>query len=239
MAISDQYRALTFDVGGTIFDWHSTIRDEVAAFAASKSVEVDAAEFANDWRRGLFTDVMPKVRSGELPPMNIDGMHRIVLDTLLEASDFGEVSEQERRELNLAWHRLGAWPDAPAAIERLRNRYTVAVLTILSFSLAVDSSKHAGVQWDAIMSCEFLGHYKPAPEAYEAGVRMLGLEPSQVMMVAAHPGDLAAARNAGLGTAYVPRPGEWGEHDDRDLSTDEAFDVIAQDFPDLATQLGA
>ncbi len=229
-------RALTFDVGGTVFDWHSTIRDEVTRLAAERGVELDAPRFANDWRRRMF-EILDTVRGGELPSMNADEMHRRALDDVAVKHPKLELSENDRDELNLIWHRLNVWKDAPQAIEQLRSRYTVVVLTILSWSLVVDSSKAAGVQWDGIISCEFLSHYKPNAEAYVAGVRLLGVEPQQAMMVAAHPGDLRAAMAAGLRSAYVPRPGERGEGNDPDLSPQPDFDINARDFPDLARQL--
>ena len=229
-------KALTFDVGGTVFDWHSTIRDEVRRIATEREVEVDAAQFANDWRRGMFAN-LTKVRSGELPWMNADEMHRRALDDIATKHPALELSSAQRDELNMIWHRLNFWKDAPDAIEELRSRYTVVVLTILSWSLVVDSSKNAGIGWDGIISCEFLGHYKPDAAAYHAGVKLLGVEPHEAMMVAAHHGDLRAAMAAGLHSAYVPRPGEQGEGNDGDLSPQPDFDVNGADFPDLAKKL--
>lgn len=229
-------RALTFDVGGTVFDWHATIRDAVREAAQANGVPLDAARFANDWRRRML-QLVGQVRAGALPWHNADQLHRRTLDDLLEGSPLAGLGEDERVALVQVWHRLRAWPDAAAAVERLRRRYTVVVLSILSFSLLVDSSKHAGIAWDGIISCEFIGRYKDDPVAYETGVRWLGLRPEQVLMVAAHPWDLHGARRVGLRTAYVPRPGEWGEPETRDLAPDPAFDIAAHDFPDLAARL--
>ena len=229
-------KALTFDVGGTIFDWHHTIREEVERLAQARGVEIDCASFTNNWRWRMFA-LLGQVRSGDLPWMNADELHRRALDDMIETYPALDLTTAERDELNRVWHRLRVWPDAPQALEHLRRRYTVVVLTILSWALVVDSSKTAGITWDGILSCEFLGHYKPDPEAYHAGVRLLGLAPHEAMMVAAHPGDLRAAKEAGLHTAYVPRPGERGEGNDPDLSPQPDFDVNATDFHDLARQL--
>ncbi len=230
-------KSLTFDVGGTVFDWHGTIRDAVQESARAKSLTVDAAGFANAWRRRMLS-MVGEVRSGALPWLNADAMHRRALDIVLESSPLAALSPAERDSLTTAWHRLRAWPDAAAAIERLRSRYTVVVLSILNFSLLVDSSKFAGIQWDGIISCEFGGRYKDDPVAYTSAVTWLGLEPAQVMMVAAHPGDLQGAMRAGLLSAYVPRPGEWGEPETRDLTPPPGLDVCSTSFADLASQLG-
>ena len=234
----DAIKVLTFDVGGTVFDWHRTVRDEIAAMSRGKGFSVDAAEFTNDWRRTVFRDVLPAVRRGELPFMNIDAVHRIVLDRLLEERGIQGLDEIEKHELTYAWHRIKAWPDCRSGLARLRSRFTVSGLSVLSLSLLVSTAKAAYLHWDALVPCEFLGHYKPAPLAYQKGVELLGFKVQEAMMVAAHPSDLRGARNAGLRTAYVPRPGEYGDNDDRVLESGEEFDVVAKDFNDLAVKLG-
>jgi 2-haloacid dehalogenase len=229
-------KALTFDVGGTIFDWHHTIRGEVKRLAQVRGVEIDCVDFTNKWRWRMF-ELLGQVRSGALPWMNADELHRRALDDMAVKHPVLHLTTAERDELNQIWHRLRAWQDAPQALERLRNRYTVVVLTVLSWAIVVDCSKRAGITWDGILSCEFLGHYKPDAEAYHVGVRLLGIEPHEAMMVATHSGDLRAAKTAGLHTAFVPRPGERGEGNDPDLSPQPDFDVNATDFDDLARQL--
>jgi 2-haloacid dehalogenase len=229
-------RALLFDVGGTVFDWHSTIRDEVQTLVTARGGQVDAPRFANDWRRRMF-ELLGEVRAGKRQTANADALHRLALDDVLAMHTGLVLSSGERDELNDVWHRLSAWSDAPAANERLRSRYTFVVLTVLSWAIVVDSSKHAGINWDGILSCEFLGHYKPDPEAYRAGMRLLRLRPKQAMMVAAHPGDLRAAMATGMRAAYVPRPGERGAGNAPDLSPQPDFEVNAADFSDLAAKL--
>lgn len=128
-------------------------------------------------------ELLGQVRNGELPWMNADELHRRALDDMVEKYPTLDLTPDERDELNHVWHRLRVWQDAPQALERLRSRYTVVVLTILSWAIVVDSSKRAGIIWDGILSCEFLGHYKPDPEAYHAGVRLLGIAPHEAMMV--------------------------------------------------------
>lgn len=229
-------RALAFDIGGTVFDWHHTVKDEVSRLAGERSVAVDAGQFANDWRRRQF-ELLAQVRSGGRPWTNGDELYRLALDDVLLAHGSLDLPPPERDALTDVWHRQRAWPDAPAAIAALRGHYTVVVLTVYSLAISVDSSKAAGISWDAVFSCEFLGHYKPDPESYQAAARLLRLRPGEVMMVAAHPSDLRAAMAAGLRSAYVPRPGERGAGNDGDLSPQVDFDVNALDFADLARRL--
>ena len=229
-------KALTFDIGGTVFDWHSSIRDEVHRLATERGVEVNGAQFANEWRREMFK-MLAKVRGGALPWMNADQIHRRVLDDVAPRYPALELIDSDLDELNQIWHHLNVWEDAPPAIEQLRSRYTVVVLTVLSWSIAVDSSKERNIGWDGIISCEFLGNYKPDAPAYHAGVKLLGIEPNEAMMVAAHYGDLRAAMKAGLRSAFVPRPGERGEGGDFETEPQPTFDINSKDFADLANQL--
>ena len=230
-------KALTFDVGGTVFDWHGTIRDEIERLARDKGIPVDAAGFTNDWRRGML-EMVGLVRDGRLPWMNADELHRRALDELLPRSPLSGLTDSERDDLTRAWHRLRAWPGAAAAVERLRRRYTVVVVSILSFAPLVESSKRAGIHWDGIISCEFIRRYKDDPVVYATALGWLGLKPEQAMMVAAHTRDLHGAMRVGLRSAYVPRPGEWGLPETRDLTPPPGIDIAAGDFDELATRLG-
>ena len=231
-------KALTFDVGGTVFDWRGAIQEEVTRLAAQQGADVDVPRFATDWRTWMF-DTLARVRSGELSWRNADRIHRDVLDDVLDKHSELKLSTSERDELNEVWHRLSSWPDAASAIERLRGRYTTIVLTVLSYSIAVDCSKHNGIGWDGILSCEFLGHYKTDSEAYLTALKLLRVDPSEAMMVAAHARDLRGAKAAGLHTAYVHVKGESdvppGSSDVESSSSE--FDVVAVDFPDLADKL--
>ena len=229
-------KALAWDIGGTIFDWHNTIKGEVSAIADAQGVELDAAAFTNMWRFTMFKRLQ-LVRRGDLPWLNADQLHRRVLDEVMDAHPQLKLDMNERDELNQVWHRMNAWSGSAECLEALRSRYKVTVLTVMSWAIAVDCSKHNGISWDGILSCEFLGHYKPEPEAYQASARYLGLDISEVMMCAAHKGDLQAAARAGMPTAYVPVLGERGEGNDPDMSPDPSFTINATDFPDLTRQL--
>jgi len=228
----DGIKVLTFDVGGSIFDWQTATRTAVRALAAERGVEVDDRAFCFTWRRRMF-EQLAEVRHGKRPWQNADAIHRAVLDELAEEYPSLELTGEDRDALNRAWHRMDVWEDVPESLAALRERYVVAILTVLSLSIVVDSSKHAGIDWDAYLSCEFLGVYKPEAEAYRAGARLLGATPEETMMVAVHPPDLAAAQRAGLRAAYVkPKLEEMGSRGDTG-----GFEVIAEDYRDLARQL--
>jgi len=236
--VANSVRALTFDVFGTVVDWRSSIIREGQILSANKGFEVDWAEFADRWRGG-YTPAMNRVRSGELPWTKIDDLHRLILDELVEEFNLSGLSEQELDHFNKAWHRLTPWPDTVSGLNRLKTKYIITTLSNGNVSLLTNMAKNAGLPWDAVLSAELAKHYKPAPEAYLTAADLLSLPPEQVMMVAAHPGDLRAAARAGLRTAYVIRPLERGPGREVDRNEDGEFDYTADDFVDLALQLGA
>jgi 2-haloacid dehalogenase len=230
-------KALTVDVFGTVTDWHSTIIREGERFGSQKQIYVDWGQFARAWRSG-YEPAMGRVRRGELPWTKMDTLHRMILDDILADFPILELSEYERNHFNRVWHRLDAWSDVVGGMLRLKSKYIVAALSNGNVSLLTNMAKHAGIPWDCILSAELARHYKPDREVYETAAHLLDLEPPSILMVAAHRHDLEGARAVGFRTAFIPRPLEWGPEGGADTATDGEFDIIAQDFHDLATQLG-
>ncbi len=229
-------KGLFFDVGGTVFDWKNTAREKIQELADAKAHTIDSEAFANDWRGEMFK-VHTQVRHGNLPWVNADGMHLRALENLTDK--YPLLTTIDRMSLvKSTWHHLKAFAGAPEAINRLRTKYTVVVLTILSWESIVSSSKVARVHWDGILSCEFLGYYKPSLQAYLRGISLLGLQPAEAMMVAAHEGDLAAAQAAGLHTAYVNVPEEDNIAEGFGQPGTTDFDIEAKDFEGLCQKLG-
>lgn len=231
-----QIRALTFDVFGTVVDWRTAITREVAAVAAAHGRPVDAAAFADAWRAG-YQPAMARVRSGELGWTKIDDLHRLILDDLLVRFGLRGLAEQEIEQLNRAWHRLDPWPDAVAGLARLRTKYIVATLSNGNISLLVNMAKHAGLPWDCVLSAELARRYKPDPEVYRTAADLLGLASHQVMMVAAHPADLLAARAVGLRTAFVARPTEYGPAQTTERLAEPQVDIAVESFVELAQRM--
>ena len=230
-------RAMTFDVFGTVVDWRTSITREGEAVGRRHGIRADWSAFADDWRGG-YGPAMQRVRGGELGWTKIDNLHRMILDQLVPKYGLEGLSNDDLDELNRAWHRLTPWPDTVAGLTRLRKGYVLASLSNGNVALLVNMAKNAGLPWDAVLSAELAQQYKPAREVYLKAADLLGLEPEQVMMVAAHKGDLRASAEVGFRTAYVPRPTEYGPHVERDLTPDPDFDLVATDFNDMAAQLG-
>ena len=231
-------KALVFDTFGTVVDWRTSITQEIEALVRRKGSTVDGAKFADAWRAG-YRPSMDRVRTGQLPWTKLDRLHRMTLDKIL--IDFGitGLSEAETDVLNRAWHRLRPWPDAVAGLTRLKKRFIIAPLSNGNISLMTNMAKHSGLPWDCILGAELARHYKPDREVYQSAADFLDIKPAEVMMVAAHSGDLRAAKDVGLRTVFVPRPLEYGPNGKPDLKADSPVDISAKDFNDLASQLGA
>jgi len=229
-------KALTFDVFGTTVDWRGSLIREGEQWGTARGLQVDWPRFVDSWRAG-YAPAMDQVRKGLLPWMNLDQLHRKILDRLFAEYKIDGLSETEKEHFNKAWHRLHPWPDSAAGLTRLKTRFILSTLSNGNVSLLVEMAKFASLPWDAILCAEIFRHYKPDSETYLGAAEMLGCKPQEVMMVAAHPSDLRAAQRLGLRTAFVPRPREHGDRNP-DATTDTDFDVIATDFVDLAEKLG-
>ena len=230
-------RALVFDVFGTVVDWRASIAREVARVAEARGVVVDGGGFADAWRAG-YQPAMHRVASGEAPWATIDVLHREILETLLPRFDLDGLDERERAHLTAAWHRLDPWPDSVAGLHRLKRHWPIGTLSNGNVALLVDLARHGGLPWDAVLSAELIGKYKPDLAVYRMAARLLGIADGELVLVAAHPSDLDAARAAGLMTAYVERPMEYGPAHRGEAVAPGRFDWQARDFADLAAQLG-
>lgn len=232
-ASSIPVQVLVFDVFGTVVDWHGSLVRELAALAPA----VDGDAFALAWRAG-YQPAMEQVRSGAQGWTRLDELHRSILDGLLPRFGLDHLDEAARQQLNRAWHRLDAWPDSVAGLTRLKQRFTLCSLSNGNLGLLTDMAKRAGLPWDCVLSAEVFRAYKPDPAVYLGAAAVFDLDPSQVLMVAAHHEDLAAARACGLRTAYIERPLEFGPAHPKDVSPQPGTDWHAGSLIDLAHQLG-
>ena len=230
-------KAVTFDVFGTVVDWRTSIAREVESLAVKKKFAVDGQRFADAWRK-LYQPSMTEVRDGKVPWTVLDDLHRMNLLQVLETFGIDQLAEEEIEHLNRAWHRLDPWPDAVAGLQRLKQHYIIGTLSNGNVALIVNMAKFSELPWDVVLGAEIARHYKPQPEAYLKSAEILGLEPRECMLVAAHNGDLAAAGRCGFQTAFVPRPTEYGSEQTTDLAAEYDCDLVAGDFIELAQILG-
>jgi 2-haloacid dehalogenase len=227
-------KALVFDVFGTLVDWRSGVTRDVERLLARDHPDLDGASFADAWR-ARYQPSMEDVRTGRRAWVDLDALHSESLDRVLE--QFGiSVNLETRHALVLAWHRLDAWPEVPDALARLRERFLMAPVSNGHVALMVALARRNRIQWDAVLGAEFVRDYKPRPEVYLSAVRALGCPAVDVLMVACHSSDLAAAAACGLSTAHIARPDEHGTGRG-EAKPEVPVDFVATDLNDLAGQL--
>jgi 2-haloacid dehalogenase len=229
-------KALFFDVFGTLMDWRGSIAREARAILEPRGHTLDWFAFADAWR-GEYQPAMEEVRGGKIPFSKLDVLHRRNLERILPRFGITALPEETARALNLAWHRLDAWPDVPRGMSRLKKRYWLAPVSNGNISLMVDLARKNSLPWDAILGAEIAGDYKPKPRVYLASAEAFDLPPVECLMVAAHSNDLKHAAACGLRTAHLARPDEHGP------GTGEAkpsvpVDFAAKSLEHLADQLG-
>lgn len=228
-------KALAFDTGGTILDWHGGISRAFAAAGSRRGVVADWPAITNEYRRRSLRKMIGQVN----PAFDFDDVHRETLEEVVKDFGLEALTPEDRDAIWRAWYALDAWPDFPQVLARLRQRFTVVSLTLLTTSLVISVSRKNFLQWDAIISCQMTGFHKPHPEAYQRAAQWLALDPEEILMVACHNFDLNAARACGYRSAFVRRRAEWGPEQPPDPVPNPAHDFIVESFPDLAGRLGA
>jgi len=229
-------KALIFDVFGTLVDWRNGVAREAQRILVPLGYDIDWLAFADAWR-SLYQPSMEEVRAGREAWVRLDVLHRRMLEQIRPTFGLDDLDEQVADELNLAWHRLDAWPDVVPGLDRLKQGFLLAPCSNGNISIMVDLARRNGISWDAILGAETARDYKPSPTVYLNSAAALNLRPEEVMMVAAHSGDLRAAAANGLRTGHVGRPGESGPGTG-ESSPRVPVDVAAQDFEEFAAQLG-
>jgi 2-haloacid dehalogenase len=229
-------KVLAFDVFGTVVDWRGGVAAEMAAIAKERQLTVDAPAFADGWR-SKYLPYLSRIRSGEMRWQVLDGVHRASLGELIGELSIKSLTEADLDRLVFAWHHLPPWPDAVGGMSRLRSRYVLTTLSNGGMAHLVDLNRAAQLPFDCVLSVELVRTYKPDPRVYRLVPDLLAVRPEESMMVASHSYDLAAAAREGMRTAFVRRPHEWGTGKPEKL--DISVDIVADDFLDLASQLGA
>ena len=236
MAPKADVKVLAFDVFGTVVDWRGGVAAEIAAVAQERRLSVDAGAFADAWR-SKYLPYLLRIRNGEMPWQVLDGVHRASLRELVPEMSLQSLTEADLDRLVHAWHHLPAWPDSVEGMSRLRPGYVLTTLSNGGMAHLVELNRAAHLPFDCVLSVELVRTYKPDPRVYRLVPELLAVRPEESMMVASHAYDLAAAAEQGMRTAFVRRPQEWGTGKAEPL--DISVDIVADDFLDLATQLGA
>ncbi|MEM9522775.1 MAG: haloacid dehalogenase type II [Pseudomonadota bacterium] len=231
-------QAFIFDVFGTLVDWRMGVAAVAGRFFSERKVTVDPYAFAVFWR-SRYQPAMDRIRTGRRSYVALDRLHRENLDETITHFDLDAVFDTAARDaFNHAWEQLPAWPDVLPGLEALRPYGLLAPCSNGSIALMSRLARFTGIEWDAIVGADIAQDYKPEARVYLASCAALGLPPECVTMVAAHNDDLTAARQAGLKTAFIPRPMEHGGRRSTDAEPTEDWDFVVDRIGGLAVRHG-
>ena len=238
MSDLSQVKALIFDVFGTVVDWRTSLIADFSVWGEKRGIKADWTALVDGWRAVYAASIDDVRKHPERGYVILDTLHRRSLEKLFEQLSISGLSEVDLHYLTMGWHRLHPWADSVAGLTRLKSKYIISPLSNGNVALLTEMAKFAGLPWDLIMSAELFKHYKPDPETYLGAAKLLCLKPEQVMMVAAHNGDLRAAQKNGLKTAFVARPTEYGPLQKHDFEAQGDWDIVAKDFGGIADKMG-
>jgi 2-haloacid dehalogenase len=227
-------KALFFDVFGTLVDWRTGVSRDAESILKPLGYSIDWKAFADAWR-DEYQPGMEEVRSGRIPYTKLDVLHRRMLQTILPRFGLEKLDAPVLDQLTLAWHRLDAWKDVPTGLAKLRQRYLIAPVSNGNVALMSDLARRNNVHWDAILGADLARDYKPKAAVYLAAVDAFNLQPGQCMMCAAHSGDLKAAAENGLRTAFIARPEEHPGLSETAPSL--TVDIVVRSTEELAAKL--
>jgi 2-haloacid dehalogenase len=224
-------RTLTFDAFGTILDLGGSHAQRLREFMKAKNAKITADELWEQWRQRQRIEQYQDNQFYAGHFGYLDSCRR-ALTYVLRASKL-PFDDADVRRIMEGWQELSPFPDSVPGLERLRTKFKLVVLSNGENEyLAQVVKNRIRFDFDAVISVEDVGVFKPNPQVYRYAARVLKAEPCELMMVSAHSFDAVGARASGYRAAYVNR---------YDLPYDETpyqFDVEARDFLDLAEKLG-
>ncbi|RVX69679.1 hypothetical protein B0A52_06323 [Exophiala mesophila] len=245
MSISNPPKALLTDVFGTVVDWRSTVTSYLTTAAAdalnsstrsipstvrTASDSISWGDIAQIWRTSYyeFTRTYDPSNNDRSTFKTVDQHHVEALNKILGAHGLdGLWTDQEIQKISLIWHFLDPWSDSARGLGLLNQKFETATLSNGNTSLLSDLASHGSLPYKHIISAEDFGAYKPHPSVYLGAAKKLGCQPQECALIAAHLGDLKAAREVGYQTIYIDRPRE------ESWSPEEAAKAKAEGWVDM------
>ena len=191
-----------------LFDSNETLLDLAALDPAFREAFGDVAA-RRTWFKQVQELFMTAIATERYRPF--DQLAELALDMTAQQLGMAEVPEAGRKRILSELPTLPLHADVRPALDRLRGAgVRVAVLTN-STPKAIRAQMTAnGIadDFERLLSVDAVERYKPAREAYAYASRELGVEPGELLLVAAHSWDCAGAMAAGCRAAFVRRPGQ-------------------------------
>ncbi len=234
----EHYKAVLFDVQGTLTDFRTTLLDHGQDFLGDRAAALEWPSMVDEWRAVYRTKVAEL--SGARQWRAVRSIYAAGLADIVRRRGLEDVvTAQEIVRLTDGWEQLRPWPDAAAGVRRLRRSHLVAALSNADLSAVISTSRTCGFDWDAVFSAQQFRAFKPHESTYLGAAALLGVDPAQILLVASHRYDLDAAAALGQGTAFVYRPDEYGPDGYAEQASEGDYDFVVKSIEELAGSLKA
>ena len=222
-------KLLSFDLYGTVVDMQGGLTEAAAPFLKSKGWQGRPHQFVTWWRRTHFENSMIDALCDRGHTSYREIGHRSVSQVMDRAGI--SHSREEVEWLVAQIEQLRPFPDVLEALGRLKRRYGLAILSNGDRDMLNNAAPYVGFDFDATVSVEEAGYFKPHFAAYGKAAELLGEDPTHILHVANHAFDCVGAKAAGMRTAYIDRRKRpFGD-------TPHQPDIIVADFTELARVL--
>ncbi|KAG8874302.1 hypothetical protein FRB97_005999 [Tulasnella sp. 331] len=182
-------RGLVFDLIGTCTNWHAAVSACLKAHAQrsedqqiqSRSPQ-DWDHFAHLWRSAFFKLVAKLAEKDEM--MDIGQVYRETLTEVMKETgiDQGDWDESIQQDLLKSWQAVDAWGDTAAGLRLLREKYTVIGLSNGALTTTIAINKRNDLPYDALLSSDMIGTYKPNARMYQSAIENLPWWPLTLMI---------------------------------------------------------
>jgi 2-haloacid dehalogenase len=194
----DQFEVLTFDCYGTLIDWETGIWAALGPILANHQVHVSP-----DTALELYGELEAEAERGEYRE------YRSVLRAVLEG--FGAClgftpTPSELLNFPASVKDWPAFPDSPPALQALKTKYKLAIISNIDDDLFAFSAQRLQVQFDWVVTAQQARSYKPSLNNFRLAFDRIGAPQTKILHVAQslfH--DIAPARALGLSTVWVNR----------------------------------
>lgn len=201
--IRDNVEVCMFDQYGTVVDMQGGLTAIAAPFLRAKGWSGDPNSFVTWWRRTHFeSSMIDALLNREHTPYREIG-HRSVAHVMDRAGI--AYTMDEVRYLVGEIEKLKPFPEIPAALQRLRTKYRLVVLSNGDPDMLEAAKRYHGLKFDRVISVAEAGSFKPHVATYTKAAELLGLKMDRILFVANHAFDCVGAKSAGMRTVFIDR----------------------------------
>jgi 2-haloacid dehalogenase len=202
-AIKGKVKVCMFDQYGTVVDMQGGLAAIATPFLRDKGWTGDPNAFVTWWRRTHFENSMiDALLHREHTPYREIG-HRSVAHVMDRAGI--AYTKEDVGYLVGEIEKLKPFPEVPAALDRLRGKYKLVVLSNGDPDMLETAKRYHQVPFDRVISVAEAHSFKPHVATYTKAAELLGLKPDQILFVANHAFDCIGAKSAGMKTAFIDR----------------------------------